>query len=275
MSKRERERERERERGRERERERERERGREGGNIKTTKPNDAGILSNLISIHNHDSPPPLNRSKLLARFPDSDGRNTYKYDDFHDFHLYSAGGLFFLCLAEHGVQLRVAYGLLTALQEKFVSNYDGRWQRANAYAMSDFAHVISGELKRFNDPESDKMHRLKNDIADVKDVMRNNITKVLERGEQIELLVDKSEALRESAVVFHKRAKKLKWAMCRENAKLWIIIFVVILVVIGIIVATVCGGGHCGGGNSGGAGGGGGGATPSAASQRSFRKYDE
>ena len=173
------------------------------------------------------------------------------------------------------MQLRVAYGLLTALQEKFVSNYDGRWQRANAYAMSDFAHVISGELKRFNDPESDKMHRLKNDIADVKDVMRNNITKVLERGEQIELLVDKSEALRESAVVFHKRAKKLKWAMCRENAKLWIIIFVVILVVIGIIVATVCGGGHCGGGNSGGAGGGGGGATPSAASQRSFRKYDE
>ena len=98
---------------------------------------------------------------------------------------------------------------------------------------------------------------------------------MLERGEQIELLVDKSEALRESAVVFHKRAKKLKWAMCRENAKLWIIIFVVILVVIGIIVATVCGGGHCGGGNSGGAGGGGGGATPSAASQRSFRKYDE
>ena len=129
------------------------------------------------------------RSKLLARFPDADGRNTYKYDDSHDFHLYSTGGLFFLCLSEHGVQLRVAYGLLTALHEKFVSNYDGRWQRANAYAMSDFAHVISGELKRFNDPESDKMHRLKHDIADVKDVMRNNITKVLERGEQIDLLV--------------------------------------------------------------------------------------
>ena len=78
-------------------------------------------------------------SKLLARFPDTDGRNTYKYDDQYDFHLYSSGGLFFLCLAEHGVSMRVAYGLLASLQEKFLSNYEGRWERANAYAMSEFS----------------------------------------------------------------------------------------------------------------------------------------
>ena len=197
-------------------------------------------------------------SKLLARFPNADGRNTYKYDEQHDFHLYSRGGLFFLCLAEHGVSLRIAYGLLGALQEKFVANYDGSWERANAYAMSDFAQIISSELKRFNDPESDKMNRLQNSISDVKNVMRQNINKVLERGEKIDLLVDKSEALAESATVFHKRAKKLKWTMCRENAKLWIIIVIVILVVIGIIVAVVCGGGHCGGSS------GGSGASPSA-----------
>ena len=210
-------------------------------------------------------------SKLLARFPNSEGRNTYSYDDEHDFHLYSSGGLFFLCLAEHGMPLRAAYGLLGSLKEKFLQNYASRWERANAYAMSDFSHVISAELKHFNNPESDKMNRLKENISDVKDVMRNNINKVLERGEKIELLVNKSEALAESATVFHKKAKKLKWAMCRENAKLWIIILVVILIVIGIIVATVCGGGNCGGG--GGNSGGGGGSAPSPSQRRFLRDY--
>ena len=90
------------------------------------------------------------------------------------------------------------------------------------------------------------MYRLKGEIAEVKDVMRNNINKVLERGEKIELLVDKSEALAESATVFHKRAKTLKWAMCRENAKLWAIIIFVVVAVITVIVLVACGG-KCGG----------------------------
>ena len=193
-------------------------------------------------------------SKLLSKFPQSDGKNSYSYDAEHEFHLFSSDGLFYLCLAEQGVQLRIAYSLLSSLKEKFLSHYGERWQRANAYAMSDFSRVINGELKRFNDPESDKMYRLKGEISEVKDVMRNNINKVLERGEKIELLVDKSEQLAESAHVFHKRAKSLKWAMCRENAKLWGIIIFVILAIIGVIVSVACGGGGCGGGGGGGGG---------------------
>ena len=65
------------------------------------------------------------------------------------------------------------------------------------------------------------------------------------------MLVDKSEALAESATVFHKRAKTLKWAMCRENAKLWAVIICVVLAVIGIIVIVACGGGCGGSGGSG------------------------
>ena len=76
------------------------------------------------------------------------------------------------------------------------------------------------------------------------------MSNLLTYGEKIELLVDKSEALAESATVFHKRSKQLKWAMCRENAKLWLIIAFVVLVLIGIIVAIACGGGGCGGGGS-------------------------
>ncbi len=204
------------------------------------KKNKRGVSGNFATV----------ASKLLAKFPNSDGKNTYSYDREHEFHLLSKGGLFYLCLAEHGVQLRIAYACLAELQQQFTAQYGERWQRANAYAMSDFSRSIKGALERYNNPEADKLHNLQNQISDVKDVMRSNINKVLERGEKIELLVDKSEALAESATVFHKRSKQLKWAMCRENAKLWLIIAFVLLVIIGIIVAIACGGGGCGGGSA-------------------------
>lgn len=50
--------------------------------------------------------------------------------------------------------------------------------------------------------------------------MIENIDKVLERGERIDLLVDKSEALNEQSFVFKKNAKKLKDEMWWKNTKM-------------------------------------------------------
>jgi hypothetical protein len=45
---------------------------------------------------------------------------------------------------------------------------------------------------------------------------------VLARGEKIELLVDKTEALNQSAKKFQKSAKTLKNAMWWKNVKMWL-----------------------------------------------------
>jgi hypothetical protein len=54
----------------------------------------------------------------------------------------------------------------------------------------------------------------------VKSVMVENIDKVLERGEKIELLVDKTDALQGDAFRFKKQSRRLKQAMWLKNAKL-------------------------------------------------------
>ncbi len=61
----------------------------------------------------------------------------------------------------------------------------------------------------------DKIARIRSQIADVKDIMMSNIDKVLERGERIESLLDKSVILLDSSVKFNKGAAKMNscWGM--------------------------------------------------------------
>mmetsp|Transcript_13005 Transcript_13005/g.15534 ORF Transcript_13005/g.15534 Transcript_13005/m.15534 type:complete len:82 (+) Transcript_13005:3-248(+) len=72
--------------------------------------------------------------------------------------------------------------------------------------------------------------------------MVNNIEKVLERGERIELLVDKTDRLNESSFRFEKTSKELKNALFYEKLKSFFIGFVIVLILAYIAAATYCGG---------------------------------
>ena len=54
---------------------------------------------------------------------------------------------------------------------------------------------------------------------------------MLARGEKIELLVDKSEQLNQSAKKFQKASKNLKSAMWWKNVKMWLMIAAILAVI--------------------------------------------
>lgn len=58
-----------------------------------------------------------------------------------------------------------------------------------------------------NNPTSDNIARVQAQIDEVKDVMLENIDRVLERGERIELLVDKTDKLNQQAFKFEKSVR--------------------------------------------------------------------
>ena len=64
---------------------------------------------------------------------------------------------------------------------------------------------------------------------------------VLARGEKIELLVDKTEALNQSAKKFQKASKSLKSAMWWKNVKMWLMIAFVLAIVAFLIWGFACG----------------------------------
>ena len=60
----------------------------------------------------------------------------------------------------------------------------------------------------------------KNLLNQVRAVMVENIDKVLERGDRIELLVDKTSTIQDNTFRFKKQSRRLRQAMWMKNAKL-------------------------------------------------------
>ena len=54
----------------------------------------------------------------------------------------------------------------------------------------------------------------------IRSVMVDNIEKIMERGDRIELLVDKTATMQDSAFHFRKQSKRLRRALWMKNAKL-------------------------------------------------------
>ncbi|XP_011383661.1 vesicle-associated membrane protein 7-like [Pteropus vampyrus] len=88
----------------------------------------------------------------------------------------------------------------------------------------------------------DKVMETQAQVDELKGIMVRNIDLVAQRGERLELLIDKTENLVDSSVTFKTTSRNLARAMCMKNLKLTIIIIVVSIVFIYIIVSPLCGG---------------------------------
>mmetsp|Transcript_29605 Transcript_29605/g.24924 ORF Transcript_29605/g.24924 Transcript_29605/m.24924 type:complete len:110 (+) Transcript_29605:117-446(+) len=104
----------------------------------------------------------------------------------------------------------------------------------------EFSRVLSKQMEYYSqNGAQDKVDKVKEQMDDVKNVMVDNIEKVLKRGEKIELLVDKTDNLNQQSIRFKKHSTQLKQAMWWQNAKLMIVVGVVVVVVVGIIAYSM------------------------------------
>jgi len=179
---------------------------------------------------------------ILEKVTSTDTRKSYAYDR-HVFHYMVKDGLTFLCMADEAFQRRIAFAFLEDIRNRFMANYSSSARRAMAFGMNEeFARVLSTQMNFYsNDPAADKISEVKKNIDETKAVMVDNIERILERGERIELLVDRTENLSTQSHVFHSSSRKLKYAMCLKNVKMWIAIFVIGAVLIWLIASFACG----------------------------------
>eukprot|EP00210_Caulerpa_lentillifera_P000324 g317.t1 len=106
---------------------------------------------------------------------------------------------------------------------------------------TEFSAKIKEKIDYFsNNPKADAINRVRGGIADVKNVMIENIEKVLERGERFELLVEKSSQIGQEAFIFRKEARKLKRQMRCKNLKMNLILIICVIVAIIVIIVLVC-----------------------------------
>jgi len=75
----------------------------------------------------------------------------------------------------------------------------------------------------------------------VKNIMIENIEKVLERGEKLDLLVDKTEVLQEGALTFRREARRVRQVLWWRSTKLWVVIAAALIGLVYFIMGLSCG----------------------------------
>ncbi|GFS17583.1 vesicle-associated membrane protein 4 [Elysia marginata] len=88
---------------------------------------------------------------------------------------------------------------------------------------------------------TDNLDHLEGEVSEVTSLLRDNVEKVVGRGERIDALQSRSEDLEHSASHFRSSAKQLKRKMWWKNCKLMCLIILIILVIIGVIVGVILG----------------------------------
>ena len=90
-------------------------------------------------------------------------------------------------------------------------------------------------------PGMGKLQAVQDEIGEVTDMMRANIEAVVDRGEHLELLVDKSDALGSQASQFQKQSVGLRKAMWWQNMKMVFALAFVVLFILLMILFSMCG----------------------------------
>ncbi|XP_059632204.1 putative vesicle-associated membrane protein 726 [Cornus florida] len=187
-------------------------------------------------------------SQCLQKLPSSNNKFTYNCDG-HTFNYLVENGFTYCVVAVESAGRQLPIAFLERVKDDFNKKYSGG-KAATAGANSlkkEFGPKLKEHMQYCVDhpEEISKLAKVKAQVTEVKGVMMENIEKVLDRGEKIELLVDKTEDLRSQAQDFKHQGTKLKRKMWYQNMKIKLIVLAIIIALILIIVLSICPGFKC------------------------------
>lgn len=182
--------------------------------------------------------------RILEKLPqDPESRMSFSQDRYI-FHVLRADGITFLCMANDTFGRRIPFSYLEDIHMRFMKNYGRIAHSALAYAMNDeFSRVLHQQMEYFSsNPSADTLNRVRGEVSEIHTIMVENIDKILDRGDRISLLVDKTATMQDSTFHFRKQSRRLRQALWMKNAKLLALLTFSIVLLLYIIIAACCGG---------------------------------
>jgi synaptobrevin family protein YKT6 len=117
-------------------------------------------------------------------------------------------GLVGVCVSDHEYPHRVAHSLITKILEDFTEQVP-RSQWSQGKEVVGFSGPLDVHLKKYQTPETaDPMTKVQSELDETKIILHNTIAAVLERGEKLDDLVEKSDNLTVQSKMFYTTAKK-------------------------------------------------------------------
>lgn len=157
----------------------------------------------------------------------------------------SHAALTYLVIAPSELGRRVPFAFLLELKKKFLNQFKPDttdYSSLPAYGTASFNPTLKSMIQQYNtSPPEDSLSSARREIDNVKDIMTENIERVLERGERLDLLVDKTDRLGGSARDFRVRSKGLRRRMWWKNVRLMALLTVVVIFLIYLFIGFGCG----------------------------------
>lgn len=105
----------------------------------------------------------------------------------------------------------------------------------------DFCPVLAKVVYAYNTGQGDRLSQIRTQVEDVKQIMLDNVEKVIERGERLDDLLLKTEDLESHSIRFHQGARDVRVKMKCKNIKMWLVIGGLLTVVLTVAVLLACG----------------------------------
>ncbi|XP_022873725.1 putative vesicle-associated membrane protein 726 [Olea europaea var. sylvestris] len=186
--------------------------------------------------------------QCLQKLPASNNKFTYNCDG-HTFNYLAENGFTYCVVAVESVGRQIPIAFLERVKDDFNKRYGaGKAATASANSLNkEFGPKLKEQMQYCIDhpEEISRLAKVKAQVSEVKGVMMENIEKVLERGDKIEILVDKTENLRSQAQDFRTHGTQMRRKMWLKNMKIKLIVLGIIIALILIIVLSVCRGFSC------------------------------
>ncbi|CAM9519513.1 LOW QUALITY PROTEIN: vesicle-associated membrane protein 7-like [Lethenteron reissneri] len=181
--------------------------------------------------------------QVLAKISPENAKLTYSHGSYL-FHYISQDRIVYLCITDDDFERSKAFAFLGEVTRRFQTTYGSRAQTALPYSMnSEFSSVLGAQMRHFSEEKStERLSQVQGQVDELKGIMVKNIDLIADRGEKLELLIDKTENLVDSSVTFKRSSRNLARAMCMKNLKLTLLLAIVAIVIIYFIVSAACGG---------------------------------
>ncbi|KAK3100700.1 hypothetical protein FSP39_023943 [Pinctada imbricata] len=142
--------------------------------------------------------------QILNKIGAENSKLTYSHGSYL-FHYISDDRIVFLCITDDDFERSKAFHFLNEIKRRFEMQYGVRAKTALPYAMnSEFSRVLASQMRHVTESrEPDQMNKVQGQVDELKGIMVKNIDMVADRGEKLELLVDKTEELNANDAVSH------------------------------------------------------------------------
>ena len=134
------------------------------------------------------------------------------------------------------LDMEVAFSYLADVKKKFISTYDKqKIQASYSYQLKSFSDEIQKLQEYYVKNPQSKLAMLKNSINQTNEIMHENVEKLFQRNEKLEITLQKSNNLLGNSDVFYKNIHRMKMKQKYKRLK-YIAFFILVVLVMALLI---------------------------------------